>query len=90
MRDPHVHVEQHPIFSHGLLREVLSDTLGLALDAPKTVTTGCGQRRPYAMTSTNPDAVTCLACRYHADTSAHPARRAGRGHGHPHRPGHRL
>lgn len=67
MRDPHVHVEQHPIFSHGLLREVLSDTLGLALDAPKTVVTGCGQRRPYAMTSTNPDAVTCLACREHAD-----------------------
>jgi len=27
------------------------------------VGTGCGVRRPLAMTSTRPEAITCLACR---------------------------
>jgi hypothetical protein len=35
-------------------------------DAPSTVTTGCGRRVPYAMTSTRPESVTCLPCREHA------------------------
>ena len=30
---------------------------------PKTVGTGCGVRRPFAMTSTAPEEITCLACR---------------------------
>lgn len=39
---------------------------GLAGDLPAEVTTGCGVRVPYAMTSPRPDRVTCLACREHA------------------------
>jgi len=66
MRDPHVHVERDQLFTHADIRRVISQATGLAVDAPKTVTTGCGKRRPYVMTSTVPERVTCLACREHA------------------------
>jgi hypothetical protein len=66
MRDPHIHVERDQLFTHADIRRVISEATGLAVDAPKTVTTGCGRRRPYAMTSTVPERVTCLACREHA------------------------
>jgi len=67
MRDPHVHVERGVVMlTHAQMREAITQVTGLAVDAPKTVTTGCGRRRPYAMTSAGPAAVTCLACREHA------------------------
>jgi len=66
LRDPHIHVEKDLLFTHADIRRVISDATGLAVDAPKTVTTGCSRRRPYAITSTVPEKVTCLACREHA------------------------
>jgi hypothetical protein len=45
------------------VREMLAATFRLVADAPTTVTTGCGQQVPLAMTSGEPDAVTCLPCR---------------------------
>jgi hypothetical protein len=66
MKDPHVHVERDQLFTHADIRRVIVQATGLAVDAPKTVTTGCGKRRPYAMTSIVPERVTCLACREHA------------------------
>ena len=67
MRDPHVHVERGiALLTHAQMREALARVTGLAASAPKTVTTGCNVRRPYAMTSGSPAAVTCLACRDHA------------------------
>jgi recombinational DNA repair protein (RecF pathway) len=44
----------------------MASTFGLAGDLPSLVTTGCGQRVPYAMTSPHPGSVTCLPCREHA------------------------
>jgi hypothetical protein len=67
MRDPHIHVERGiGQLTNAELRQAFTAVTGVAVDAPKTVTTGCGRRRPYAMTSLNPAAVTCLACREHA------------------------
>lgn len=63
MKDPHTHVEKDITFGHALVRSVIAAATGLAPSAPKTVATGCSRRRPYAMTSTKPDMVTCLACR---------------------------
>lgn len=64
-RDPHIHVEQH-LNSSAIARDLLASTFGLASDLPRTVTTGCGQRVPLAMTSARPESVTCLPCREHA------------------------
>lgn len=68
MRDPHIHAEKTPMpgFGHAAMRDLISGTLGLASDLPKTAGTGCGKRRPIAMTSTVPEHVTCLACREYA------------------------
>lgn len=65
MRDPHVHAEKTPMpgFGHAATRDLIVRATGLVPDLPKTVGTGCGVRRPLAMTSTLPERVTCLACR---------------------------
>jgi hypothetical protein len=65
MRDPHIHVEKTPVpgFGHAAMRALITEATGLVPDLPKTVGTGCGRRRPIAMTSTVPERVTCLACR---------------------------
>lgn len=63
MKDPHVHVEKGWIYTgFGTIRELMSNAIGLVPSAPKTVGTGCGRRRPYAMTSVDPQRITCLAC----------------------------
>src|SRR5256885_14503885 len=65
MKDPHIHVEKTPMpgFGHAAIRVLITEATGLVPDLPKTVGTGCGRRRPIAMTSTVPERVTCLACR---------------------------
>lgn len=65
MKDPHIHAEKTvlPGFGNAAMRELIVTATGLACDMPKTVGTGCGRRRPFAMTSTVPEHVTCLACR---------------------------
>lgn len=64
--DPHVHVDVKVIHGEAAARNVLASAFGLAGDMPTAVTTGCGLRVPYAMTSPLPGSVTCLACRDHA------------------------
>ncbi|MFI6515240.1 hypothetical protein ACIBF1_06705 [Spirillospora sp. NPDC050679] len=64
--DPHVHVEQKVVQAGAAFRNVIASSLGFVPDAPGVVTTGCGVRVPYAMTSPHPESVTCLACREHA------------------------
>lgn len=67
MKDPHVHVERgFAALAHAQMRAAFTAVTGLAANAPKTVSTGCRVRRPYAMTSTSPSSVTCLACREYA------------------------
>jgi hypothetical protein len=66
--DPHIHVEVKVVRGEAAVRNMLAATFGLAGDLPSVVTTGCGLRVPYAMTSPRPDRVTCLACREHART----------------------
>ncbi len=70
MKDPHIHVEKItvPGFGHVAIRALITQATGLVPDLPKTVSTGCGRRRPLAMTSTRPESITCLACRDHART----------------------
>ena len=65
MKDPHVHTEKTPMpgFGHAAARRLIVQATGLVPDLPKTVGTGCGVRRPLAMTSTTPEKITCLACR---------------------------
>jgi hypothetical protein len=65
MRDPYVHAEKTslPGFGHEAIRALLTDALGVVPDLPKTVSTGCGLRRPFPSTSTVPEEITCLACR---------------------------
>lgn len=65
MKDPHIHAEKAPIpgFGHVATKELIISATGFVPDLPKTVGTGCGLRRPLAMTSTRPEAITCLACR---------------------------
>jgi hypothetical protein len=65
LRDPHIHAEKTPMpgFGHAAVRAIITEATDLVPDLPKTVTTGCGVRRPIAMTSTRPEAITCLACR---------------------------
>lgn len=64
--DPHIHVESGVVRRNAAVRELMASTFGLAGDLPSHVTTGCGTRVPYAMTSPRPESVTCLACREHA------------------------
>ncbi len=64
--DPHIHVERKVVEAGPEVRNLISSMLGRATDAPAVVTTGCGLRVPYAMTSPRPESVTCLACREHA------------------------
>jgi hypothetical protein len=64
--DPHIHVEQKVLEAGPTVRNLISSMLGRATDAPSVVTTGCGLRVNYAMTSPHPESVTCLACREHA------------------------
>ncbi len=68
MRDPHIHVEKTPMpgFGNAEIRGLIVEALGVVPNLPKTVGTGCGRRRPMAMTSTVPERVTCLACREYA------------------------
>jgi hypothetical protein len=49
-----------------LARDRVAAAFGLAGDLPAVVTTGCGTEVPYAMTSADPESVTCAACRDHA------------------------
>lgn len=63
--DPHIHVEKTPHAS-AATRNLLASTFGLAADLPTSVITGCGMRVAYAMASSHPERVTCLACREHA------------------------
>jgi hypothetical protein len=64
--DPHIHVEVDVLHADAAARDILSSTFGVVGDLPSEVTTGCGLRVPYAMTSPRPESVTCLACREHA------------------------
>lgn len=63
--DPHIHVESKVVHGGAAVRNMMASTFGLAGDLPSLVTTGCGVRVPYAMTSQRPNSVTCLACREH-------------------------
>src|SRR5262245_11626978 len=51
-RDIHIHVEKTPAPGFGLvaMRTRITEAIGLVPDLPKTVGTGCGRRRPIAMT----------------------------------------
>ncbi|MEO3749532.1 hypothetical protein [Streptomyces sp. B6B3] len=66
MTDPHIHVDQKVVQAGADVRNLIGSTLGRVPDAPTVVTTGCGHRVPYAMTSARPESVTCLPCRDHA------------------------
>ncbi|MGI5373075.1 hypothetical protein ACQEV2_02175 [Streptomyces sp. CA-251387] len=66
--DPHIHVEQSVTRHDPRERNLLAGAFGLVGDLPETVATGCGLKVPYAMTSTRPESVTCLACREHGST----------------------
>jgi hypothetical protein len=67
MRDPQIHVQNgYGGMSLAEVRGIIVEVTGRTPDTPKTVGTGCGRRRPYAMTSTVPEHVTCLACRERA------------------------
>jgi hypothetical protein len=51
------------------MNQLLAETLGLppevaAAALPKTTATFCGVRRALSSTSTVPEQITCLACRY--------------------------
>jgi hypothetical protein len=63
--DPHIHVEVN-LSRDTVTRNMLASTFGLVADLPTRVTTGCGEQVSLASTSSNPDSVTCLACREHA------------------------
>jgi hypothetical protein len=63
--DPHIHVERN-LHRQAAVRTMMASTFGLVSDLPSQVTTGCGVRVPYAMTSPRPEKVTCLPCREHA------------------------
>ncbi|RBM14359.1 hypothetical protein [Streptomyces sp. PT12] len=64
--DPRIHVETKALRNGAAVRDLLASTFGLVGDLPSVVTSGCGLRVPYAMTSPRPDRVTGLACREHA------------------------
>jgi hypothetical protein len=64
--DPHIHVDQRVVQASAGGRAAIVSVLGLVPDSPSVVTTGCGLKVPYAMTSHRPESVTCLPCREHA------------------------
>ena len=64
--DPHIHVEQKVLSAGPDIRNLMSSVFGRVPDRPGVITTGCGLSVPYAMTSSRPESVTCLACREHA------------------------
>jgi hypothetical protein len=64
--DPHIHVEGGPLRARAAERNLLASTFGLVGELPAEVTTACGLRAPFVMTSAEPDTVTCLPCRKHA------------------------
>ncbi|HKS47699.1 MAG TPA: hypothetical protein VJT49_21820 [Amycolatopsis sp.] len=64
--DPHVHVERQVLLAGAAARDAVASLLGVVTDLPSVVTTACGLRVPYAMTSPRPESVTCLPCREHA------------------------
>lgn len=64
--DPHIHVDRKVVGAGADMRNVMASTLGSVPDTPAVVTTGCGIDVPYAMTSPDPDKVTCLPCREYA------------------------
>jgi hypothetical protein len=64
--DPHIHVEGGPLRARAAERNRLASMFGLVGDLPAEVTTACGLRAPFAMTSAEPGSVTCLPCREHA------------------------
>ncbi len=64
--DPHIHVDVSVIHADAATRNMLASAFGLVGNLPSAITTGCGLKVPYAMTSPRPDRVTCLACREHA------------------------
>ncbi|MFI2238199.1 hypothetical protein [Streptomyces chrestomyceticus] len=64
--DPHIHVQAQAGRDDAAARNLIAATFGLVSNLPSVVATGCGLRVPYAMTSSRPDRVTCLACREHA------------------------
>lgn len=66
MDDPHIHVEAGKLRSRAAERNLLASVFGLVGDLPAEVTTACGTRVPFVMTSAEPGAVTCLPCRAHA------------------------
>jgi hypothetical protein len=63
--DPHIHVDVR-LHADVATRAIMASTFGLAGDLPARAATGCGLDVPYVMTSTEPGAVTCLACREYA------------------------
>jgi hypothetical protein len=62
--DPHIHVDVD-LHADVDVRHMLTATFGIVGNLPTRVSTGCGRQAPYAMTSTLPDKITCLACREH-------------------------
>lgn len=64
--DPHIHVQRNVAEAGPDYRNVVTSVLGVVPERPSVVTTGCGREVPYAMTSSRPESVTCLACRDHA------------------------
>jgi hypothetical protein len=64
--DPHIHVEGGRLRSRAADRNLLAAMFGLVGELPAEVTTACGLRTPFVMTSAEPDSVTCLPCRKHA------------------------
>lgn len=64
--DPHIHVEAGLPGSSVATRSLLASTFGLVGSLPTETRTGCGRMVPLAMTSADPDRVTCLPCRDHA------------------------
>jgi hypothetical protein len=63
--DPHIHIAVD-LHASAATRNLLASTFGLATDLPTSTMTGCGTRVAYAMTSSYPQRVTCLACREYA------------------------
>jgi hypothetical protein len=66
MDDPHIHVEAGVLRFRAAERHILASVFGLVGELPAEVTSACGLRTPFAMTSAEPDTVTCLPCREHA------------------------
>jgi hypothetical protein len=64
--ESHIHVARKVLETGPTVRNLIVSVLDRATDAPSVVTTGCGVQVPYAVTSSRPESVTCLACREHA------------------------